>query len=322
MLWLLVSCSAQMDTVYYSKKGEVCAPGEAAHFTCTTRQGDHFLVTNYYLTGVKKAEYTCSSLHPKVEEGVCTFWYKDGKLECQGMLSNNMRTGIWTWYNKRGKISSQLRYKADGDYETLLPLRDRPDTLFDSRYILKLAPLSLIDPYSGPSLRMGLEFKLKGNIAGYVECGGYFPQVSSNYAVAANNGLINKVELKYYTNKEGMCGGDYFSIELFNKYQSYTANDSFLTTKPVYAKSYQVYKDVTCLTFKYGYTKQWRKHFVFDSFVGLGIRHHTSSNTLTTYENDHIESIGDYGLNVSENRAGSYWFPNIDFGVKVGYRFK
>ncbi|MFI5151133.1 MAG: hypothetical protein ACHQRM_15480 [Bacteroidia bacterium] len=202
--------------------------------------------------------------------------------------------------------------------------RGQKDSIFDSRFMLKFAPIALLEPFSGPCFRLGAEWKYKSNISAGIECGAYFPFPYDPIWSYINSGFTTKLEMKYYRNKEQQCGGGYYSLELFYKYQAYPTSDSInltMTSHP-YPRDYWVYKNITCLTFKWGKTMLWGKHLITDVYFGLGVRYHYAVNGLSAEENQHIKSSSDYGPNIMESMAGSIWYPNVDMGVKIGYRIK
>lgn len=186
---------------------------------------------------------------------------------------------------------------------------------WDPKLCIKAAPLSLLGIYAGPSARLGVEFKLKDSWSLYHEIGYFF---------AYKPGVITKLELKHYfedQDEPDENSGGYLSGELYYKYQSFNASDS-IQIAPEYEKNYSVSKHVECFTFKYGYMKVYPCGIVVDMFAGIGIRVKQAKNTLTAEENDHIAHSSDYGPNVFTNEAGNKVYPNIDLGVKVGYRFR
>lgn len=188
----------------------------------------------------------------------------------------------------------------------------------DNRLCVKIAPLAILDIYSGMSPRVGIEYKLKNNWALYHELGTYMPYVNS---MQNNRGGLIKTELKMYLNNSGFTSGQYFSAELFYKHQSYGTYDSIYGPAR-YNKDYQVSKNVACFTIKYGFLQIFESNLLIDAFVGLGVRQKYIANTLTFDENLHIKSSDSYGTNIAKNKAGTFTYLNFDAGIKIGYRFK
>lgn len=193
-----------------------------------------------------------------------------------------------------------------------------PKTVVDSKFCIKLAPLTLLGNYNGPSVRLGAEYKLKDTWSLHNELG-YF---------IGNTGAITKIELKHYLDYLDKNVGIYLSAELAYKYQHYQTTDTIAIMNQTnlqitkYEKDYFVTKHVECLTIKFGYLKVYKLGIVLDIFGGAGIRVKQAKNTLTSDENKNIKHSSDYGPNVFTNEAGNKIYPNIDLGVKIGYRIK
>ena len=194
----------------------------------------------------------------------------------------------------------------------------KPDSVVDSKLCLKFAPLSILGIYTGPSIRLGAEYKLKDTWSLYNELG-YF---------IGNRGGIAKFELKHYLDDWDKNVGTYVSAELTYKYQHYQTSDTIAKINQAnlqiirYEKNYSVTKHVECLTIKYGVMKVYKYGILFDAFVGLGIRLKQATSSLSYDENQNIKHSSDYGPNVLTNKAGNSIYPNIDLGVKIGYRIK
>jgi hypothetical protein len=183
------------------------------------------------------------------------------------------------------------------------------DAFNESRFSAKLLPMAFYPGYAGPSVRMSVEYKLKNNISLENEAGLFF-YFSKGYSAA--------LELKYYTNGYNLVEGRYFSAALFYKNQSYNISDSIGTE----LKSFQVNKTAECLTFKYGNLKVYDSGFIFDAFVGLGVRFLQNKNTLSAEENGEMRSIGEFGINRIVNKAGNKIYPNFVASIKIGWRIK
>lgn len=180
---------------------------------------------------------------------------------------------------------------------------------------IKAAPLSLLGIYAGPSARLGVEFRLKNSWSLYHEVGYFFTD---------RHGSLTKLELKHYfedQDEPDANTGGYISAELYYKYQYFDTSDS-IQIAPKYEKNYSVSKHVECFTIKLGDMKVYPCGIVVDVFAGIGVRVKQAKNTLTAEENGRIQHSSDYGPNVFTSEAGNKVYPNIDLGVKVGYRFR
>lgn len=197
------------------------------------------------------------------------------------------------------------------------------DSLSRNEVRLFIAPLNLLDMYSGSSTRAGVEFGIKNNVTVYTEIGTFLPRsVINRYWLRKNGGLIAKSELKYYTNKNKSTTGKFFSCEIFYKVQSYETTDS-IDLNPGYVKDYSVSKKVGCLTVKCGKITVNKNRFVSEYSFGLGVRFKLSESTLTATENEHIALVGDSESNVYNNKSGKFIYPNVVIlGFKIGYQLK
>jgi hypothetical protein len=171
--------------------------------------------------------------------------------------------------------------------------------------------------YAGPSVRCGIEYNLKGDDWSLYHEAGYF---------LFNRGFLLKTEAKKYLDAGGINEGTYLSMEFYYKYQQYEATDSisdFVNNKfKPYQKNYQVLKHVECFTVKFGSMNVYKRGLVADWFVGAGLRFKQARSGLTSRENENIMDSSDYGPNVFSNEAGFKVYPNIDMGVKIGFRVK
>ncbi len=197
----------------------------------------------------------------------------------------------------------------------------------NSEISIKIDPLAFLPPYSGPSARIGIEYKIKENWSLFNEIGYYLPLKNEEYAPKNTNGYTAKIELKHYFAKVNKTSGEYVSAELFYKYHSYDISDSISIYDPpnsrvYYKENYSVSKNVEAFTIKYGEMKVYSFGLVIDYYVGLGIRLKQSKNSLTNEENENIDSSSDYGPNIFTNQAGNFIYPNFSLGIKIGYRIK
>jgi len=207
-------------------------------------------------------------------------------------------------------ITAQEYIKAENGIDSF-PKINRPNIS------LKIAPLALLGPYEGTSLRMGLEYKMNKEWSNYTELIHYF----------FNTGEGIKTEFKYflpyyYQDNKHSSSRDYFSVELFYKRQCYKTSDTIIMPYEKYNKQYNVTKSIECFTIKYGEQTTYKCGITLDVFVGLGIRLRQATNSLSNIENAHIKCEGDYGTNCIVNMASNNVYPNFDVGVKIGFRLK
>ena len=86
----------------------------------------------------------------------------------------------------------------------------------DLKLWINTTPLAAIDIFTGPSYRLGAEFKVYQNISLSLEAGKYF----------GYNGYIIRPEIKFYLNDEKNTMGNYIAIEYLHKEITFNYSDS------------------------------------------------------------------------------------------------
>tara|TARA_B100000809_G_scaffold86653_1_gene85015 strand:- start:8480 stop:9238 length:759 start_codon:yes stop_codon:yes gene_type:complete len=193
---------------------------------------------------------------------------------------------------------------------------------YKQKLIINFAPLSIIDVYSGPSYRFGVEAKINNHFSINIEGGGYF----QNFTKMRNiKGVVTKSELKYYVEDifhERFLERLYISAEFFYKNQSYNYTDSISISKdtPNYQKQYTITKFISAWSVKVGYMQIFKNRFVFEYFAGLGRRDKNVDCTLTDDEYNNITyGEADASFERQSNRCGKQITLNLIWGFKLGY---
>ena len=196
----------------------------------------------------------------------------------------------------------------------------------DNKFCIKTSPLALIDVYGSYSWRLGTEFKVSGNTAMSLEYGTYF-----NYGNNRNinlrwdsKGFIIRPELKVYLNREKFCSGPFLSLEYLYKDIAFNFEDSIkLGSNPPFFKDYRIFKHISAITVKYGELRINDDGFIFEWYVGAGVRICRGHNTLTPEEDKGVLTGEGHGDVIS---AGQRWVnyvaPNLSAGFKIGWRLK
>ena len=194
----------------------------------------------------------------------------------------------------------------------------------DNKFSLKFNPLALIDPFGGYSFRIGSEFKIYKNYAMSIELGKYV-NYAENYSIRDNvQGYIIKPEIKYYLYNNNLTSGNYFSLEYQYKETSFNYSDSIrIAPQPTYSKDYKINKTINVINLKFGQLKVYQKRFLYEWFVGAGIRFCKGYNSLSEIENNSILTGENHGSDIgSGQRNINYVLPNFTVGFKIGYSFK
>ena len=186
----------------------------------------------------------------------------------------------------------------------------------------KVLPFSLLDLYSGSSIRIGSELRIKKNFSINGEVGFFYPKKPlfwQSDEILNNKGFCLRAEFKFY--RKYYYEGEYYSFDLFYKNQSFSTSDTInLGTK--YLKEYSISKNVFAINFNYGKMNVYYDKFIVEFCVGGGVRLKMFDSELSPEENDHIISESDYSTNVFNHKEGQLFAPNIVIGVKFGYKFK
>lgn len=196
----------------------------------------------------------------------------------------------------------------------------------DNRICIKVNPLALIDVYGSFSYRLGAELKVYRNIAASFELGKYF-SVGENSQLEIrdhSSGWILRPEVKVYFNRQGLTSGRFISMEYIRKKITFNYTDSIqMGTASPYPQTYTIWKDISCITAKYGNLKVYKKGFVFEWFVGAGVRFCSGHNSLTPEENAGVLTGENHGDLIGfGQRSINYVAPNFSIGFKLGYCFK
>jgi len=207
-----------------------------------------------------------------------------------------------------GMLFSNLLYAQDGSG--------------DSRFCVEIAPLSWLINLEGYSYQIGGEYKLSNNFSAYVAGAGYFPEGDGDRCTDLK-GYNGRIEIKYYLNRE--VNGYYFSIEGMHKKEEFNWQDSIHFAIP-YLTTYRVFKDVSCLTLKFGCQFLHKSRIVIDLYTGLGIRFKNIMTTLTSQQANALNSSDDNQYDSDEIPffawPGKSILPNIEAGFKIGYQIK
>jgi hypothetical protein len=208
--------------------------------------------------------------------------------------------------------------------ESMFCLAQADTVIVDNYFCVKTSPLAFIDPWGGYSYRLGAECKLIGNTAFSFEAGQYY-SLGGKFDLKYNTkGFIFRPEFKVYVNKLGSTTGPYISVDAFYKKIDFGYKDSIrINPAPVYEKQYHIWKEIYSINVRYGEMEVIKNTFVFEWFIGGGIRCIKGRNDLLPEENDNVLTGENHGSEIGAGqRAISGIWPNITFGFKIGYSFR
>ena len=194
----------------------------------------------------------------------------------------------------------------------------------DNKFSIKFNPLALVDPYGSYSFRIGSEVKIYKNYAMSIEVGKYFNYSTNDGSRDNVKGYIIKPEIKYYLYNDNLTSGNYFSLEYQYKETSFNYTDSIkIAPQPTYSKEYKINKTINVINIKFGQLKVYQKRFLYEWFVGAGIRFCKGYNSLSEIENNGILVGEGHSSDIRDaERSINYVLPNFTVGFKIGYSFK
>jgi len=172
--------------------------------------------------------------------------------------------------------------------------------------VIKISALSLRVPYVGSSARISYEYGISKKFSLEHEIGFNFYDTK---------GFMLRTDVKRYTYTSS-SNSEYFGIDLFYKNQNYQTTDTILNNYTEYSVS----KNVIALSLKFGQVTTFKFGLILDFYMGLGLRLIQNRNTLSSNENINMQATSDYGPNLILNRAGTRLYPNVLFGLKIGYK--
>lgn len=137
-----------------------------------------------------------------------------------------------------------------------------------NNFNIRLAPLSLIDIYSGSCYKGGIELKIFKNNSITLEGGGYFRNFNGLKNI---KGHVLDFGIRHYIENNLSNNGIYLSVNYFYKEQSFDYGDSILIT-PDYFKEYRVHKFVNCINLNFGICAISEQNLFIDFYAGIGVR--------------------------------------------------
>gem|GEM_PF-1507342 len=196
----------------------------------------------------------------------------------------------------------------------------------DNRILVKTTPLSLVNFFDGPSYKISLEFKLIRNTSLEIGWGNFLSYSTENGS--NGKGFILNPELKYYLNHSHQATGRYLAIDYNYKDQKYGWSDTVVSKQGALIqkdyKDYTIHKFLTTANLKYGILRVYKNTLVLDYFFGVGIKFKSTSSGLSAEETNSIVHPGDYGGGYVpiKNETGTFVYPNVMAGLKLGFRLK
>ena len=191
-------------------------------------------------------------------------------------------------------------------------------------FILKFAPLSLIDPY-GQNIHFGVEFIQKGKISFETDFAVYIPNFYLTPRISDRKGFKLKPEIRVFLNKENIeerNRGLYLANELFFLKDNFKRNDTFRGYDQELDTTY-LYDDYEIIdrfeigdNIKIGYQAIIKQNIIIDSFLGIGLRYYNAK-----YNRKITDEICCLTMRFFELPVGKGVIASYTLGIKVGYKF-
>jgi len=191
------------------------------------------------------------------------------------------------------------------------------NTSFTNYNFYFIEPLSALDFFNGPCLRLGSEFPLNYKYSLSITLGVYFEK-----------GDLLKKELKrYYQNDEKerqfiSIGYEYINhVHYVN--DVYERIDSVSGAVPLnnMSVSYSVGKHINDFYFKYGYDILWKHHWLFEFYTGLGVRFKDANKSITDSVQSKLYHFNESMIEYYSFHTGHFVQPIALLGIKVGKLF-
>lgn len=195
------------------------------------------------------------------------------------------------------------------------------DTPVSHRLILSWAPLSLLDPYDGSSIRRDIKVKVNHHIYVYCEAGLYV-RMPWDYDDKLHGYMLKPgIQWNFRPVRDGKTWSTtYLAVEAMYKFKRYQFTDSIdLYTQPMYLTEVPMTRHVYAANFVIGQEMKEHWGLRWEWFGGLGVRYTDSKTTLSPLQYQHIVYSNDYPNtdNYSIGRIGQYYFLNVTLGIRI-----
>lgn len=188
----------------------------------------------------------------------------------------------------------------------------------NNTFNVRVAPLALLDVYSGSCFRVGLELRVVGKNSLTIEGGGYLRKWNG---MTNMKGHILEIGVRHYFSEVQNSIGRYIAVCGSYKEQSFVYQDSIMTSSP-YFTEYKTQKYVTCVNVNIGQSFIRKQRILFDVYAGLGIRIKNVSSTLSSSEFELAQRYGDSQSLYFMVTPGKFVWPNVNLGLRIGYIIK
>lgn len=213
-------------------------------------------------------------------------------------------------------------WTTTGAYAQEKPSEGKPIEPFQY-WAVKLPLANLVDIWSSPNLQVGIERRFdKHNCVQLIAAGCIDADGSG-----APNGFKTKAEYRrYFRLRPRRRQSFYLAAELEYIQTSQQVDQQYMsmTTGDLYTDRFHFFQQKYGCNLKFGFHKELRRHFMFDAWAGLGIRHVIAVQKGRTNPNDPIYEVRAVDMNIhSSGRYLPYNGNDLSMPVNFafGYRF-
>ena len=186
-----------------------------------------------------------------------------------------------------------------------------------SYWALKLPLCNILDPNS-PNLQVGVERRLSKR-SGLQLTGG----ISVDPDRKVLNGFRLKGEYRWHfatRNNHSL----FLAGELFYTQYSGSVSETFVrsTDSTLYDDHFMIYKKMYGANVKFGFYKMFKKHFMFEVYSGIGVKHKIVSQQGRINPSDAPESVVDINLGAISHETGIVNALSMPLNFALGYIFR
>lgn len=201
----------------------------------------------------------------------------------------------------------------------VFPLKAQMKNEWQEMFIVKLAPLTLFDPYT-PGVSLGLEFQPLDAASIQFEYNLPFSALSFfNY----NTGKIDhkttryRGEFRYYPGRPDEAAAYYLAAEGFFTAENYRRENSTLLRNNVLYEftTSNISRTVIGGAIKGGYQFTMGGYLMLDVFAGIGIRNVVLRHDASTLFPSALLFDPRWG---GDQKEGNFWRPHIALGLRLG----
>ena len=159
--------SQTIDTSYFDKLWHPCKKEESKYYRLTQSINGLYKIQDFYNNGILQMDAFAKSIEPEILEGKCTYFYENGNIKSSGLYRKDEPIGVWTYYDKKGKLTNTYDYSLANDYKTsqkeeYQESMSENDNHFSFALRGKLFGFFIIEDNFFSTATIGAEFLLKG----------------------------------------------------------------------------------------------------------------------------------------------------------------